>query len=294
MNTTTIKFNRKDRDYTAYAIIDGVEQSLGNADSYEAAEAIAREWRAGLAELEHAAMHARPAEPVAVVFVEAEQAATTDEPSQVITEVDIVAARQYVAANLAAGKQVDFDKALLASPDLTPDMIQHWLNATPNVRWCACEGGDHSRIVCTECGLPPYWKSCDPDSDDIEVSITAAATATPEPITKPAVAFCDCCDQTKPTSAFRRGGGGFAIPGALICDECIPVLQRIGAAAIYPRFCASCLSQPARFELSEMYFCDDCSNAAVERVAAALRSVCPNCDTNTLCPECEAQVGGCE
>lgn len=76
---------------------------------------------------------------------------------KIITEVDIIAARQRVAAAEAKGEQQDFTDALLASPDLTPEMVKHWLDATPHVSWCACPQGDHSRIVCTECGLPPYW-----------------------------------------------------------------------------------------------------------------------------------------
>jgi hypothetical protein len=76
-----------------------------------------------------------------------------------ITETDIIEARQRVAAAEAAGEQQDFNDALLASPDLTPAMVKEWLDAVPHVRWCACEAGDHSRIVCTECGLPPYWRS---------------------------------------------------------------------------------------------------------------------------------------
>lgn len=77
----------------------------------------------------------------------------------IITEQDIIAARQRVAAAEQAGEQQDFADALLASPDLTPGMVREWLDATPRVHWCACVEGDHSRIVCTECGLPPYWKS---------------------------------------------------------------------------------------------------------------------------------------
>ena len=76
-----------------------------------------------------------------------------------ITEQDIVAARQRVTMALAAGQQCDFEDALLASPDIEPDMVRAWLDARVAVHWCACEHGDHSRIVCTECGLPPYWKT---------------------------------------------------------------------------------------------------------------------------------------
>lgn len=83
-----------------------------------------------------------------------------------ITETDIIAARQRVAAAEAAGEQQDFSDALLASPDLEPGMIKEWLGAGVRVRWCACEDGDHSRIVCTECGLPPYWKSVEGAEQD--------------------------------------------------------------------------------------------------------------------------------
>lgn len=76
---------------------------------------------------------------------------------RVITEADIIAARQRVAAAEAANQQQDFEDALLASPDLEPDMVEHWCDARVYVHWCACKSGDHSRIVCTECGLPPYW-----------------------------------------------------------------------------------------------------------------------------------------
>lgn len=78
---------------------------------------------------------------------------------RIITEHDIIAARQRVVEAERKGEQQDFDDALLASPDLTPEMVREWLDARVHVHWCACEKGDHSRIVCTECGLPPYWKS---------------------------------------------------------------------------------------------------------------------------------------
>lgn len=78
---------------------------------------------------------------------------------RVITETDIIEARQRVAAAEAKGEQQDFTDALLASPDLTPEMVKTWLGAGVCVHWCACEQGDHSRIVCAECGLPPYWKT---------------------------------------------------------------------------------------------------------------------------------------
>lgn len=77
----------------------------------------------------------------------------------IITEQDIVEARQRVAEAERKGELQDFRDALLASPDLTPQMVVEWLDATPRVHWCACEKGDHSRIVCVECGLPPYWAS---------------------------------------------------------------------------------------------------------------------------------------
>lgn len=76
-----------------------------------------------------------------------------------ITEQDIIEARQRVAEAERKGEQQDFRDALLASPDLTPEMVREWLDAVPQVRWCACEKGDHARIVCTECGLPPYWRT---------------------------------------------------------------------------------------------------------------------------------------
>ena len=75
-----------------------------------------------------------------------------------ITEQDIIAARQRVAAAETAGEQQDFADALLASPDLTPDMVRHWLDAQVNVHWCACPMTDDTpRIACPTCGLPPFW-----------------------------------------------------------------------------------------------------------------------------------------
>ena len=78
---------------------------------------------------------------------------------RVITEHDIIAARERVAAAEAAGQQQDFADALLASADLTPEMVREWIDATVNVHWCACEGidGGPARIVCERCGLPPFW-----------------------------------------------------------------------------------------------------------------------------------------
>lgn len=76
-----------------------------------------------------------------------------------ITEQDIIEARLRVAEAERKGEQQDFADALLASPDLTPEMVKTWLDATVHVHWCACEKGDHARIVCTECGLPPYWRT---------------------------------------------------------------------------------------------------------------------------------------
>ena len=77
---------------------------------------------------------------------------------RVITETEIVDARERVAAAEANGEQQDFEDALLASPDLEPDMVRQWLNATVNVRWCACESADDvPHIACPACGLPPYW-----------------------------------------------------------------------------------------------------------------------------------------
>jgi hypothetical protein len=78
-------------------------------------------------------------------------------PQRIITAQDIIAARQRVAA-AGRDQQLDFEDALLASPDLEPDMVREWCNARVRVDWCACEKGDHARIVCAECGLPPYWK----------------------------------------------------------------------------------------------------------------------------------------
>lgn len=75
-----------------------------------------------------------------------------------ITETDIIEARKRVAAAEAANQQQDFSDALLASADLTPDMVRKWLDAVPNVRWCACSKGDTTpEIQCAICGLPPYW-----------------------------------------------------------------------------------------------------------------------------------------
>jgi hypothetical protein len=75
-----------------------------------------------------------------------------------ITEADIIAARQRVAAAEAAHEQQDFEDALLASADLTPDMVRKWLDAVPEVHWCACDTGDTTpQIVCPSCGLPPFW-----------------------------------------------------------------------------------------------------------------------------------------
>lgn len=79
--------------------------------------------------------------------------------SRVITEHDIIAARLHVAVAEAKNEQQDFADALLASPDLTPEMVKKWLDARVHVHWCACEKADHARIVCTECGLPPYWQT---------------------------------------------------------------------------------------------------------------------------------------
>ena len=75
-----------------------------------------------------------------------------------ITEADIISARERVAAAEAAGEQQDFEDALLASPDLPPSMVREWLDATVNVRWCACNHEDTTpHIACPTCGLPPYW-----------------------------------------------------------------------------------------------------------------------------------------
>lgn len=86
---------------------------------------------------------------------------------RVITERDIIAARERVAAAVAKGEQQDFEDALLASPDLKPDMVREWLNATPHVHWCACPGlpATPARIACPTCGLPPYWTEVHLDED---------------------------------------------------------------------------------------------------------------------------------
>lgn len=77
---------------------------------------------------------------------------------RVITEQDIITARQRVAAAEANNQQQDFTDALLASPDLTPDMVRLWLKAEVNVHWCACHDEDTTpHIVCKTCGLPPFW-----------------------------------------------------------------------------------------------------------------------------------------
>jgi len=78
--------------------------------------------------------------------------------TRVITEADIIAARERVAAAEAAHEQQDFEDALLASPDLTPEMVREWLHASVNVHWCACQSEDDTpQIVCPTCGLPPFW-----------------------------------------------------------------------------------------------------------------------------------------
>ena len=77
---------------------------------------------------------------------------------RIITEADIIAARQRVAAAEAAGERQVFADALLASPNLTPEMVRTWLDADVYVHWCDCDDGDNTpRIVCQTCGLPPYW-----------------------------------------------------------------------------------------------------------------------------------------
>lgn len=86
------------------------------------------------------------------------------EGKRVITEKDIIDARQRVAEAERKGEQQDFADALLASPDLTPEMVRHWLDATVNVHWCACPTTDDTaRIVCETCGLPPFWISREPN-----------------------------------------------------------------------------------------------------------------------------------
>lgn len=77
---------------------------------------------------------------------------------RIITEADIITARQRVAAAEAAGQQQDFEDALLASPDLKPSMVREWLDAVPHVNWCACKRQDTAPLIaCPDCGLPPYW-----------------------------------------------------------------------------------------------------------------------------------------
>ena len=83
---------------------------------------------------------------------------TMTTPQRTITEHDIIAARKRVTAADVANELCDFADALLASPDLTPEMIKDWLDATANVQWCACETDDATpHIVCAQCGLPPFW-----------------------------------------------------------------------------------------------------------------------------------------
>ena len=85
---------------------------------------------------------------------------------RVITEADIIEARERVAAAETNHEQQDWNDALLAAPDLTPDMVREWFNTsdsegiTINVHWCACEGlpGKPAEVVCSVCGLPPFWK----------------------------------------------------------------------------------------------------------------------------------------
>jgi hypothetical protein len=76
---------------------------------------------------------------------------------RVITEADIIAARQRVAMDEAAGRQQDFADALLASEGLQPSHVETWLDATVNVHWCACVDVKPHEIACSTCGLPPYW-----------------------------------------------------------------------------------------------------------------------------------------
>jgi hypothetical protein len=76
---------------------------------------------------------------------------------RIIQAADIVAARERIKADEAAGRQHHFEDALLGLPGVTPAMVREWLDAEPRVHWCACEDTDQSLIVCPQCGLPPYW-----------------------------------------------------------------------------------------------------------------------------------------
>lgn len=89
---------------------------------------------------------------------------------RVITEKDIIEARQRIAQAEAAGEQQDFTDALLAAPDLTPDMVRFWLDAEVNVHWCACVAvaGTPARIVCETCGLPPLWTIAKPEDTEAQ------------------------------------------------------------------------------------------------------------------------------
>lgn len=84
--------------------------------------------------------------------------------TRTITEADIIGARERVAAAEAAGQQQDWNDALLASPDLTVEMVKEWANGdgvTLQVHWCACaaQHGKRALIKCETCGLPPFWRS---------------------------------------------------------------------------------------------------------------------------------------
>lgn len=98
----------------------------------------------------------------------------TTATKRTITETDIIAARERVAAAEAKGEQQDWNDALLASPDLTPEMVKDYFNAgetevAVKVHWCACPGvhGTPARIVCETCGLPPFWVSRDSEGEII-------------------------------------------------------------------------------------------------------------------------------
>lgn len=88
---------------------------------------------------------------------------------RVITEADIIAARQRVAAADAKGEQISFEDGLLASPDLRPQHIREWLEADVKVHWCTCkemEGISPPPIICETCGRPPLWVTIKKEGSD--------------------------------------------------------------------------------------------------------------------------------
>lgn len=94
--------------------------------------------------------------------------------TRIITETDIIEARERAAAAEAAQQQQDWNDALLASPDLTVEMVKEYLpgdDITVKVHWCAYpdQHGKRASIVCPTCKLPPFWKS-------IVVNVTQGAS----------------------------------------------------------------------------------------------------------------------